>query len=145
MTTHPTPAPRTTADLRWLLKIVRAAQRTWVGQHWPGIEAMRRDGIGFGLNDGEHEDRIRKFLYECQPEFLMQHLEAALVAIEAEAASPPAEAVEALRAALATHQPLDKNDCDWDAGSHWMACTCGWDNHDDPDIDWREHVLLALP
>jgi hypothetical protein len=70
--------------LKRALKIARAAQNTYVGRHWPDQREMRRDGIGFGLNDGEHEDRIRRFLYECQPEFLVQYLEQAISDLVAE-------------------------------------------------------------
>jgi hypothetical protein len=75
------PGSQTAVGLRRLLAIARGAQNTYVGRHWPDHRAMRRDGIGFGLNDGEHEERIRRFLYECQPEFLVQYLEQALDAL----------------------------------------------------------------
>lgn len=98
-TPEPTPPTEARSSLTALLKIARAARNTYVGRHWPDKGAMRRDGIGFGLNDGEHEDRIRRFLYECQPEFLVQYLEQARTALAAPAA--PALDVERLREALA--------------------------------------------
>ena len=86
------------ADARALLKIARAAHNTYVGRHWPDMRDMRLDGIGFGLNDGEHEARIRRFLYEFQPEFAVQWLEGFLVQ------PSPGLDVEALALSLRDHK-----------------------------------------
>jgi hypothetical protein len=35
--------------IKTLRRIAREAQNTYVGRHWPTMEAMRVDGIGHGL------------------------------------------------------------------------------------------------
>lgn len=61
--------------LRRLRRIAREARNTYVGRHWPSMEDMRRDGVGFGLvEDAAHERFIRRYLETFQPELVVELL-----------------------------------------------------------------------
>jgi excisionase family DNA binding protein len=66
--------------LKDLRRLAARAQNSYVGRNWPDMESMHRDGIGFGLNDREKEAAIRRYLYEFQPEFMLQVLDTVLAA-----------------------------------------------------------------
>jgi excisionase family DNA binding protein len=79
--------------LKDLRRLAARAQNSYVGRNWPDMESMHRDGIGFGLNDREKEAAIRRYLYEFQPEFMLQVLDTVLAAsLPAPALSPEPEA-----------------------------------------------------
>ena len=61
----------------------------------------------------------------------------------AQGAAPRAEGLDAL---LEQHQPFTKDTNDYDAGSVWLACSCGWEDWDLPEgTRWMDHVLASRP